>query len=62
MLFNNVLPRNDSSTSADVRGLAAAAVGLRLMASASIASTAQRGERKKGRRRPEHVLLLENPS
>ena len=40
---------------------AAEAVGLRLIASATIASTAKRGERRKGRRRPEHVLLLENP-
>ena len=39
---------------------AAEAVGLRLIASATIASTAKRNERKKGRRRPEHVLLLEN--
>ena len=38
---------------------AAEAVGLDLIASATIASTAQKSDRKKGRRRPEHVLLLE---
>ena len=39
---------------------AAEAVGLRLLASATIASTARyRSARHKGKRRPEHTLLLE---
>ena len=38
----------------------AEAVGLRLLASATIASTVHsRGARHKGKRRPEHTLLLE---
>jgi hypothetical protein len=38
---------------------AASEAGLSLMASATISSTAQRADQHKGRRRPEHLLLLE---
>ena len=41
---------------------AAEDVGLTFLASATIQSIAKRGERQKGKRRPEHVLLLEVPS
>ena len=40
---------------------AAEDVGLALLASATIKSTAERAKSKKGKRRPEHVLLLEAP-
>ena len=41
---------------------AAEAVGLKVLASATIASThAERGKRQKGRRRTEHAILLEAP-
>ena len=40
---------------------AAEEVGLRLLASATITSTASPGTRKRGQRRPEHILLLEAP-
>ena len=40
---------------------AAEDVGLKLLASATIESTAQRGQRKRGQRRPEHILLIESP-
>ena len=40
---------------------AAAAVGLRFLASATITSTAEPRARRKGNRRPEHAILLEAP-
>lgn len=40
---------------------AAEDVGLRFVAAATITSIAKRHERKKGKRRPEHAILLEAP-
>ena len=45
----------------DSTAQAAEDVGLKLLASATIESTAPRGQRKKGKRRPEHILLIEAP-
>ncbi len=51
----------DSIDALESTAKAAEAVGLKLLASATIVSTLARGKSRKGARRPEHVLLLEAP-